>query len=204
MNSRISSGGTERRSCSSGQIEDDRVHTTSSKHKKGASFQQSRVSLADSISSRGDLDSCPPQIKVNNWVNATPLGPESRLQHPPANIVDEDDDYDKFRGTLWACTTRREGGRDERVRPHNKAVYDRALALLQGAMVSGMLSQNDEVGFVRWWHDEPMDLSNHMAQVWQMTAQIIIRQKKLLHLPDTRPDPLEARSVCIPLITNKQ
>lgn len=90
------------------------------------------------------------------------------------------------------------------MRPHNKAVYDRALALLQGAMVSGMLSQNDEVGFVRWWHDEPMDLSNRMAQVWQMTAQIIIRQKKLLHLPDTRPDPLEARSVCIPLITNKQ
>jgi hypothetical protein len=67
-----------------------------------------------------------------------------------------------------------------------------------------MLNQNNEIGYVRWWHDKPMDLSNHMAQIWQMSAEAIIRQKQLFYLPDTHLGPLEARSVYMPQITSKQ
>jgi hypothetical protein len=120
------------------------------------------------------------------------------------NNVDDNESSDSFqrraRGTLWACISSKEKG----LRPQNKVVYDRTLVLLQGAMVSGILRRNDVVGYVRWWYEDPLGLSSRMGQVWKIVAQSIIKENRPSQLPDTQPEPLEARSVRPLTATNRQ
>jgi hypothetical protein len=103
-------------------------------------------------------------------------------------------------GTLWTGTTRRAGERGYRVRAHNQAVWGRTLVILQGAMISGMLAPGVEVGYIRWWPEHPLDLSNRMAQAWAMSAQRVRKEERLDVQPDMSPNPTEARGVC-PFLT---
>jgi hypothetical protein len=63
-------------------------------------------------------------------------------------------------------------------------------------MISGKLGPGREIGYIRWWHEHPLDLSNRMEEVWAISARRIRKEARLEVQPDIIPNSTEARGVC--------